>query len=300
MIKLVLTEDQANYLNGLSIQSEKREFITNCIIENLEADLNKEEAKKVSLETPYHHLESNMFLFPVKTTDDIFESLGKAIAEGFDERESVKVEELDYEILSFRPTENNPAATITYIRSIKDVSSLKWHLESDFWEINSVKRKSDGEVFTIGDKAPFLGDYADLIGFKTDNNKCSAIFTQGSYTFPELLSNMVFKNKPLFTTEDGVEIKVNDAFYYIGDGDNVCKSKCLFKGDGDFGKPKTFSSKEKAEEYILFNKPMLSLNDILSRWNEKSPEIDIDNGNIYFYKQSDFFKRILNKAKSKL
>lgn len=42
-MKLELTQEQINYLNGLTDSAEKKEFIMNCIIENLEADLKKSE-----------------------------------------------------------------------------------------------------------------------------------------------------------------------------------------------------------------------------------------------------------------
>lgn len=69
--------------------------------------------------------------------------------------------------------------------------------------------------------------------------------------------------KPLFVTEDGVE---------IFEGDKVaCINKQTFEPTG-YGTPVVnpkpnkflyFSTKAKAEEYILYNKPCLSLNDVL-------------------------------------
>ena len=69
----------------------------------------------------------------------------------------------------------------------------------------------------------------------------------------------------MFTTEDGVDIFEGDKYFIC----TASLSNCI-NNEGivsKFFKPnpnyKYFSTKEKAEEYILMNKPVLSLNDIL-------------------------------------
>jgi hypothetical protein len=76
--------------------------------------------------------------------------------------------------------------------------------------------------------------------------------------------------KPLFTTEDGVDIFEDDDCYIIHNWFPL-KTKAF---SNDCGNTKTaykfvFSTKEAAEEYILMNKPCLSINDVLSmnQWN---------------------------------
>ena len=73
----------------------------------------------------------------------------------------------------------------------------------------------------------------------------------------------------LFITEDGIDIYVNDVcygvnpLYYSYTGEFQWRSKEYF-GDGKQVASKLFSTKEVAEEYILMNKPLLSINDIIN------------------------------------
>jgi hypothetical protein len=73
--------------------------------------------------------------------------------------------------------------------------------------------------------------------------------------------------KPLFTTEDGIDIFESDKFYVLvtpfndKDKTNICEQTASsYYRDC---KLLTFFTKKKAEEYILINKPCLSLNDII-------------------------------------
>jgi hypothetical protein len=86
----------------------------------------------------------------------------------------------------------------------------------------------------------------------------------------DLAQKYIDDNKPkvkLFTTEDGVDIFENDEvwgitknvwkpFYRNAKLNNKIVTETWFHGK--------FSTKEKAEEYILMNKPCLSINDFLS------------------------------------
>jgi hypothetical protein len=74
------------------------------------------------------------------------------------------------------------------------------------------------------------------------------------------VAKKVIKN-PLFTTEDGVSIFENDKYYFISNGFQVVKS---FAENLPFflSSSKTFYDKEKADEYVLLNKPLLSLTDV--------------------------------------
>ena len=145
--------------------------------------------------------------------------------------------------------------------------------------INSVKRLSDGEIFTIGDKVQdSLTD--ELTNFKVqtityfypgDKIICQA---ESGTTMP--LTTIRKVETPLFTTEDGVDIFEGDTIFGVNvdwkvfshyiDLQNKVKS---------WGIKPTFSTKEKAEEYILLNKPCLTINDVRNCINQT--EIDIDN-----------------------
>lgn len=138
------------------------------------------------------------------------------------------------------------------------------------YKIHSVKRLSDGEIFTIGDKIRhtfgeiFIINSFD-IGILGDlklsiNGKQCALYNAHHY-------------KPLFTTEDGLDIFKHDNVWWVAvneehdtpSGDKTWSfNKFLWKGIPTTSKNyKCFSTQEAVEEYILMNKPCLSINDCL-------------------------------------
>lgn len=170
--------------------------------------------------------------------------------------------EKEYEIISFCNNtfviHKNPNGTFGGFDAEEQVL-----LSSSIHKINSVKRLSDGEIFTVGDKVFTQIDL--IINFKLGSN---GIFAEVGVS-PHLPPAMMIKLKELrkyveyvFKTEDGKEI-FNDDFYYVVERDYSI-------GDGTGGDDyhrtshvlTTFSTREAAEEYILMNKPLLSLKDI--------------------------------------
>lgn len=75
-------------------------------------------------------------------------------------------------------------------------------------------------------------------------------FLASSFSEKQVESSPEFFAPYLFTTEDGVDVYVYDNFYYIGSVKNICQRECLFEGDGDFSKSKTFSTREVAQKWI--------------------------------------------------
>jgi len=139
-------------------------------------------------------------------------------------------------------------------------------VENDCEIIHSVKRLSDGCTFTIGD---VVEEYGKIRTFLLQNNK---IFINENF-MKTSLSTLV-KAQPLFTTEDGVDIYEGDTnvdVYYCNKNGfkllHCCKKEIL---PGTFSENNLyFKSKEKAEEYILFNKPCLSIKDVNIAISEK-------------------------------
>lgn len=126
--------------------------------------------------------------------------------------------------------------------------------------IHSVKRLSDGEIFTVGDK------YNDC-DLKNGTIRTIAIGDNGIYLNCSLLKNVQQVKKPLFTTEDGVDIFEGNYWFYVKEGSAKIVKTNVFKYGGlpQNKKPvKRFSTEEAAEEYVLLNKPQLSINDIVS------------------------------------
>lgn len=168
-----------------------------------------------------------------------------------------EVVEKDYKILFI----NHNGTIINYNESQND---LKF-----YWNIHSIKRLSDGEIFTIGDKI----NHSHLDKDDKIINNIYIIekiyFIQSGrlafYVGEGLNLGIKSINKvkqPLFKTEDSVDIFKGD-FYFkvINDIFTIVK---IDNADWDLLKSKIFSTKEKAEEYVLLNKPCLSLKDLMT------------------------------------
>lgn len=218
-------------------------------------------------------------------------------------------EEIIFEILSFRSKFNefyNPKLQKdgTFLddplmSQNGGGASLKWMLNEDEYYISSVKRLSDNEVFSIGDKINFRGLYGNSSEHKYDTIKGFELKQDGSlgvrYHNGLVGIEKIQKYKePILTTEDGVNIFQGDSYYYVNK--NNFYIDFVVSADKKFDSKKEdmldFKHKEKAEEYILMNKPLLSLNDLLSVW---SSEKDFD-----AYKNSPIFQNFKNLAKTKL
>jgi hypothetical protein len=125
------------------------------------------------------------------------------------------------------------------------------------------------EIFTIGDKTTLgiitcfrLLDNEIMVDF---DNKNSILLRS---------KQLQHVKQPLFTTEDGVDVFEGDDIYWINI--NTFEEVNCNKYNDDLGeisiksllskkyeyKAVGFSTKEKAEEYIIMNKKVLSLNDI--------------------------------------
>jgi len=140
--------------------------------------------------------------------------------------------------------------------------------EYDHWSINSIKRLSDGEIFTIGDKIGTPGRIFPIVEFKIYNNENTILISSyfnkhGSGRYNQRLKDLKKIKQPLFTTEDGVEIYEGNIYYkVVNDTFQLLIMENASKGESL--KSKVFSTKEKAEEYIIMNKPCLSINEILN------------------------------------
>ena len=130
--------------------------------------------------------------------------------------------------------------------------------------------------------------YGDKFEYRSGNlHLSSCIFKDGKWA--EIIEQKI----PLFTTEDGVDIFKGDTFW-ITAGGNFVQFNAGFIHE-KMGSKGCFSTKEKAEEYILFNKPLLSLNEILNAWNGNEYLSNVDD-----YKQSILFNNFRKAAEEKL
>lgn len=179
-----------------------------------------------------------------------------------------EVVEKDYKILSLaRFCSIKPSITDVSVYGDEYIEAL---LKCDKSRIHSIKRLSDDKIFTIGDKV--FGEYVNytINKIKIVNNKCmiTALYNTNNPNGSRLhynLNNLKKCKQPLFTTEDGIDVYEGENVWFLpGLSGNpyekfaTCKNESLL----------TFSTKEKAEEYVLMNKPCLSLNDIFKNVEE--------------------------------
>lgn len=171
--------------------------------------------------------------------------------------ESTKVEK-DYKILSLTIHDSRLSDMTGYGNEYIE-ALLKDRLN----KIHSVKRILDGEIFTIGDNCEY-GIITNM--FITKEGYCMT----GTRTSPYSCNILYLKHKkqPLFTTEDGVDIFEGDTCvsifksnYQYSGIHNWAKKEWFTKTSLDINKL-YFSNKDVSEEYILMNKPCLSINDI--------------------------------------
>ena len=161
-------------------------------------------------------------------------------------------------------------------------------------EILSVKRISDGEIFSVGD----LTDAGNKIISFTEHQGCLSVLLEGKdkHRWGTNLAS-IEKAKPviLFTTKDGVGIREGDTFYYTPK-ETLCYISACCRA---IPQPEEgfyyFSTKEAAEDFVLHNTPILCLKDLLSVWDG-----GINNYPSVFYEAAPLFKIFKKKAKEKL
>lgn len=187
------------------------------------------------------------------------------------------VVEKDYEILTYQQQNGNQ------LFDLQDNGRYKtrlFNLNIEFEEavfnknnpIISIKRLSDGEIFTIGDKTGTPGNIYPIAEFKISDTENTILVSSyyengrsGGYNIR--LKNVIKSKTVLFKTEDGVDIFEDKEFNCVNQHLYLFKEKglhCIYLGPHI----KIFSTKEAAEEYILLNKPVLSLNDYYSLFDE--------------------------------
>jgi hypothetical protein len=182
-----------------------------------------------------------------------------------------EVIEKDYEILSFKDLIGN---LITkkggrFLTSFHETEYKEKELIKSC-NIHSIKRLLDGELFTVDDLVSDGSQEGKILRIRLAND--------GKYQFSCALHNgwtyfTSYKKtiKPLFTTEDGVDIFRGSSYYNVNSLFNIKKCK-IIKDLTSFEKKvfynlnnnNCFSTRTAAEEYVLMNKPCLSINNIMS------------------------------------
>lgn len=134
------------------------------------------------------------------------------------------------------------------------------------WNIHSVRRLSDGEVFTVGDLVEDGGKNKKIIGLEINDSWTSGLFATigfGGQTDLSLLTKAPEVKEPLFTTEDGKEIfSWHEIIWFVNSAWYVGSQQAASYDVEKLYHIKYFSTEQAANEYALLNKPCLSVNDI--------------------------------------
>jgi hypothetical protein len=139
------------------------------------------------------------------------------------------------------------------------------------WEIKAVKRKCDGEIFSVGDKLDFRdGEVRKITGISLDDtgvsefSKRSIPWLECGKDYGTCLDWAIHYKEPTLITEDGVKILKGDECWACDKATLRDLGKVDWKNAHPFKEGLYFSTREAAEKYIEENKPMYSKKDMLS------------------------------------
>lgn len=190
-----------------------------------------------------------------------------------------KVIEKEYEILSFKKRLTGDIYNLSSDGKYRFNSGYVYMSEWEvYFTIHSVKRIYDGEIFTVGDNIShsYKGVNNETITKEYKIEKIYFIekerlsfYVGGGLSLG--IKNVLKLKQPLFTTEDGVDIyEPSTRVFYVCRDWRIYSPTVISQAAKE---NKCYSTKEAAEEYLLMNKPCLSINDILTRYNYKWAEI---------------------------
>jgi hypothetical protein len=191
------------------------------------------------------------------------------------------VPQKEFEIMSF--ITNMAIGIIEKGNIVKRCSSIEFHgasgglpiyarednlLKNGAWSIHSIKRLSDGEVFTIGDEVNHPG-YAKgwtIASFKPDGCYFTIQDTNDGFCTGDRCL-YIQKLKPVFTTQDGVDIYPGDHYFFVEKEDptTIFPRKVptnLREYEVYNNYHLRFSSRNAAEDYVQQNKRCLSVQDV--------------------------------------
>lgn len=197
--------------------------------------------------------------------------------------EVIEVEK-DYEILSYLK-KGSTTCTTTKRRGGES--------HEEFWNIHSVKRLSDGEVFTVGDRVKmYTHGPIKTIETITTNSIRSTLKEGVWFTYNSGSSHMdhaIKQTQPIFLTHDGKDIFEGDKVWYVNKENfyhDYIKAYPEVKFNSDIRA--YFLTEEEAKKYIIENKPALSIKDI---WEITCMSTSNFNKNTYM---KDLVKQRLN------
>lgn len=183
-------------------------------------------------------------------------------------------------ILSFKPNNKCPDLwtefdTGKWCRNDNGFAATSPYTTSEMlgnprYSIYSVQRLSDGKIFTVGDQVscnkPGCYKYFTIDTMFFINPPDTILLRNRDCHIYEYIHNIDLVRTPLFKTEDGVNIFEHSVYHsvYLPTVEYMGGHCAEIPNNGKYTSDacKTFSTKEKAEEYVLMNKPCLSIKEI--------------------------------------
>ncbi len=197
-----------------------------------------------------------------------------------------EVIEKDYEILSLN-RKTSPSIIENIMEGYTDEFVDK--LIKSGMKIYSIKRLSDGEVFTIGDVLKNRPSYTQVIKrFEIIKNSIRLWLGENNSTKENaglLIKYAKRVLKPLFITNDGVPMFKGNKYYVIANKATSYYTSTANTNSLLCDKKYIFGKKENAENYLLMNKRCLSVNDVISIWKYNESSYCNQNKLINFVKQ---------------
>lgn len=146
----------------------------------------------------------------------------------------------------------------------KDYEIRGYEICSPENKIGSVLRKSDGEIFTIGDKVDIIGEIESITYEKNYPLPQDVVLHGAEKVVVLRYANKVKEPIPLFTTADLVHVYENQGYWHVDI--NWVISHYFATHGGIYGvsyEKRTFSTEDKARQYVEENERVFSLNDII-------------------------------------
>lgn len=200
-------------------------------------------------------INSELEIRPCRRDDDIGSGAGEAVTLRF-KKTPVST---GWEIVSFMAH---------YGEIVSDFSEpgrgIDRYLNDYHYSINSVRRLSDMVVFSIGNEVRYQHDSSThqftICKFKIEHGIMWATDLDGWANIEAIQKAPVNPPKPiLFRTLDGKDIREGDEYWCLQSEWFI--SHCTTKDYDPSLAKKRFSTKEKANEFIIMNRPVLSVND---------------------------------------
>lgn len=179
----------------------------------------------------------------------------------------------DYEILSFvaidgsglsNKKDNGKFSHNDYQGYWSETSMI----EDDEYKIHSVKRLSDNQVFTLGDKYTHTFNPSVRVLERINLIRDKIYFSMNNESIEQSQLANIIKCNPIFTTSDGVDVYEGDEFYAITSIESNIVSKFTCTGNTRYGVDyKRFSIRELAQKYLNSLKPKFKVGDFVMTQN---------------------------------